>query len=103
MTMEAHHVLEGSIFIIGKGAKVQFDTGTIGANLISAAIVTTQGIPCTEMKEPIKILRAMKGSRFPRHKECTIDLAVGKIQTIGKKMVVDTLAKYDTLIGMLFL
>jgi len=59
-TMKAHYALEGTMFINGKEAKALFDTQTIGANLISAAIVTTHGIPCTEMKEPTKILMAMK-------------------------------------------
>ena len=62
-TIKAPHALEGTMFINGKEARVLFDTGTIGANLISAAFVTTHGIPCTAMKEPTKILMAMKGSR----------------------------------------
>ena len=49
------------MFINGKEANVLFDTGTIGANLISAAFVTTNGIPCIELKEPTKIPMAMKG------------------------------------------
>jgi len=44
-TIKAHHALEGTMFINGKEAKVLFDTGTIGARLISAALVTTHGIP----------------------------------------------------------
>jgi len=61
-TIKTHHALEGTMFINGKEAKVLFDRGTIGANLISAAFVTTHGIPCIELKEPTKILMAMKGS-----------------------------------------
>jgi len=59
-TIKVHHALEGTMFINGKEAKVLFDTGMIGASLISAAIVTTNGIRCIEMKEPTKILMAMK-------------------------------------------
>jgi len=77
-TIKALHALEGTMFINGKEAKVLFDTGTIGATLISAAFVTTHGIPGIEMKEPTKILMAMKGSRSESNKECTVDLAVGK-------------------------
>ena len=102
-TIKAHHALEGTMFINGKEARVLFDTGTIGANLISAAFVTAHGIPCTAMKEPIKILMAMKGSRSESYKECTVDLAVDKLQTKGNKMLVGNLAKYDALIGMPFL
>jgi len=45
---------------------------------------------------------AMKGSRSESHKECTVDLAVGKLQRKGKKMLVQDLAKYDALIEMPF-
>jgi len=44
-TIKALLALEGTMFINGKEAKVLFDTGTIGASLISAAFVTTHGIP----------------------------------------------------------
>ena len=93
------------MFINGKEARVLFDTGIIGANLISAAFVTTHGIPCTAMnlKEPTKILMAMKGSQSESHEECTVDLAVDKLQMEGNKMLVGNLAKYDALIGMPFL
>ena len=60
-TIKAHYAPDETRFINGKEARVLFDTGTIGANLISAAFVTTDGIPCTAMKEPTKILMAMKG------------------------------------------
>ena len=66
-TIKAHYTLEGSMFINGKEARVLFDTGTIGANWISAAFVTTHGVPCTAMKEPLKIVMAMKGSRSESH------------------------------------
>jgi len=102
-TIKALHALEDTMFINGKRAKVLFDTGTIGASLISAAFVTTHGIACIEMKEPTKILMAMKGSRSESNKECTVDLGVGKLHTKGNLMLVGNLAKYDALIGMPFL
>jgi len=102
-TIKAHHALEGTMFINGKETKVLFDTGTIGASLISAAFVTTHGIPCIEMKEPTKILMALKGSRSESNKECTVELAVGKLHTKGNKMLVGNLVKYDALTGMPFL
>jgi len=67
------------MFINGKKAKVLFDTGTIEANLISAAFVTTHGIPCIELKEPTKILMVMKGSRSKSNKECNVNLTIGKL------------------------
>jgi len=39
--IKAQNALEGTMFINGKEAKVLFDTGMIGANLISARFVTT--------------------------------------------------------------
>jgi len=102
-TIKRHHALEATMFINGKEAKVLFDTGTIGASLSSAAFVTTHGIPCIEMKAPTKILMAIKGSRSERNKECTVDLAVGKLHRKGNKGLVGNLAKYNGLIGMPFL
>jgi len=102
-TIKAHHALEGTMFINGKEGKVLFNTRTIGANLISAAFVTTDGIPCIELKEPTKILMAMKGSRSESIKECTVNITVGKVQTKGNKMLGGNLARYDALIGMPFL
>jgi len=102
-TIEAHYPLEGTMFLNGKEAKLLFDTGTIGARLISAAFVTTHSIPGIEMKEPTKIRMAMKGSRSESNKECTVDLAVGKLHSKGAKMLVGSRAKYDALIGMPFL
>jgi len=102
-TIKAHHALEGTMFINRIEAKILFDTGMIGANLIRAVFVTTHSIPCIEIKEPTNLLMAMKGSRFESHKECTVDLVVGKLQTKGTKILVGNLAKYDALIGMPFL
>jgi len=102
-TIKAHHALEGNMFINGTEAQVLFDTGMIGASLISTAFVTTDGIPGIEMKEATMILMAMKGSRSESNKECTVDPAVGKLYTKGNKMLVGNLARYDALTGMAFL
>jgi len=91
--IKAHNALEGTMFSNGKEANVLFDTGTIGASLISAAFVTTHCVPCIEMKEPTKILMAMKGSRSESNRECTVHLALGKLHTKGNKMLVGNLAK----------
>jgi len=82
--INTHHALEGRMFINGQEAKVPCDTGMIEANLISPALVTTHGIPCTVMKEPTKILMAIKGTLSKSHKECTVDLAVGKLHPKSK-------------------
>ena len=92
-TIKAHHALEGTMFINGKEARVLFDTGTIGAYLISAGFVTTHGIPCSTMNEPTKILMAMKGSRSESEKEYVVNIAVDKLQTKGNKILVGNLTE----------
>lgn len=74
--IKADPALEGTMFINRKEATVLFDTETRGVNLISAVFVTTHGILSTMMKEPTKILLAMKGSQSESHKECRVDLSV---------------------------
>jgi len=101
--IKPHGSLEGMIHLNGKEAKVLFDTGTIGANIVSAHIVTTHGIPCTEMAKPTKIHMAMKGSRSESQKECSVEISVGKMKVPNTKMIIGNLAKYDALIGMPFL
>ena len=98
--VKANEALEGTVYINGKEARVLFDTGTIGANLISAAFVTTHGIPCKEMEKPTKIHMAMKGSRSESQKDCVVSITAGSFQTKDTKMLVGNLAKYDALIGM---
>jgi hypothetical protein len=55
------------------------------------------------MQTPTKIHMAMKGSRSESQKEDQIDVVVGKMKLPNTKMIVGSLAKYDALIGMLFL
>ena len=53
-TIKAYHALKRTIITNGKEARVLFVIGKIGVNLISIAFVTTHGIPCTAMKEPLR-------------------------------------------------
>jgi hypothetical protein len=101
--IKPHSSLEGTILLNGKEARVLFDTGTIGANIISTHFVTTHGVPCTDMQTPTKIHMAMKGSRSESQKECQVEVSVGKMKVPNTKMIVGSLAKYDALIGMPFL
>jgi hypothetical protein len=58
-------------------AKVLFDTGTTGTNLISNAFVQTNGIR-TEAMQPLVIIRlAMKGSKTVAKDQvtCTVKIA----------------------------
>ena len=84
-------------------SKSHVDTEMIGVNLISATFVTTHCIPFNVMKEPTIILIAREGLRPERHKECTIDHVVDKLQTKGHNMLVGNLVNYHILIGMPFL
>jgi len=101
--IKPHGSLEGTIHLNGKEAKVVFDTGTIGANIVSAHFVTRHVIPCTEMAKPTKIHMAMKGLRSKGQKECSVETSVGKMKVPNTKMIIENLAKYDALIGMPFL
>ena len=98
--IKPHGSLEGMIHLNGKEVKVLFDTGTIGAHIVSAHFVTPHGIPCIEMAKPTKIHMAMKGSRSERQKECSVEISVGKMKVPNTKMIIGNLAKYDALIGM---
>jgi len=51
--------LEGTMHLNGKEAKVPFDTGMIGANIVSAHFIARHEIPCIEMAKPTKIHMAM--------------------------------------------
>ena len=102
-TLQANHLLKGRIFINGKEARVLFDEGMKGGNLISATFVTTNSIPGTLMKESIKIRMGMNGSLSGSHKESTVHLTVGKMQTRRNPMLVRNLANYNALIGIPFL
>jgi len=51
-----HHtswLLVGTIDLNRKEAKVLFDTGTIGDNIVSTHFVGTHRIPCIEMAQPM--------------------------------------------------
>jgi len=84
--IKPHGSLERMIHLNGKETKVLFDTGTIGANIVSAHFVSTHGIPCIEMAKPTKIHMAMKGSRSESQKECSVEISVGKMKLPNTKM-----------------
>ena len=54
--------LEGRIRIAGQEARVLFDTGAIGRDIISATFVLTYRIPTKEMKQPVVVHMGMMGS-----------------------------------------
>jgi len=103
VNLKPHGSLEETIHLNGKEAKLLFDTGTIGANIVSAHFVTTHGIPCIEMAKPTKIDMAMKGSRSESQKKCSVEISVGKMRVPNTTMIIGNLPKYDALIGMPFL
>jgi len=98
--LKPHGSLEGTIHLTGKEAKVLFDTGTIGANIVRPHVVTTHGIPCINMAKLTKINMAMEGSRSESQKEYSVEISVGKMKVPNTKMIIRKLANYDALIGM---
>jgi len=101
--LKPHGSLEGTINLNGKEAKVLFDTGTIGANIVSAHFVTTHGIQFIETAKYTKIHMAMNGSRSESQKECSVEILVGRMRVPNTEMIFGNLAKYDALVGMPFL
>src|SRR5688572_22553519 len=95
--------LEGTILINGHKARVLFDTGTVGTDLISNTFITTHGIPTTELKNPANIRMAVKGSRCSAHRQCMTTIRIGKIEIKDNPMTALNLDSYDALLGMEFL
>jgi len=100
---ESKKALEGTIKINGHNARVLFDTGTIGENILSAAFVTTHGLETKVLEGELWILMAMKGSQSTSSKQCVVNIESGKMRTRNNRMIVGNLAKYEALIGMEFL
>src|SRR5207253_5587894 len=78
--MKPSVALEGRIRIAGREARVLFDTGAIGRDIISATFVSTYGIPTEEMKQPVVVHMVMKGSRSNSQKQCKVDIEIGRIE-----------------------
>jgi len=104
-TTKAKKAWEGTIRINGHDARVLFDTGTIGEDIlqVSAAFVTTHSMETKALEGELRILMAMKGSQSTSSKQCVVDIVIGKMRTRNKRMIVGNLAKYDALIGIEFL
>jgi len=102
-TTKAKKALEGTIKINGHDARVLFNTGTIGEDILRAAFVTTHGGETKALEGELRILMAMKGSQSTSSKQSVVDIEVGKMRTRNNRMIVGNLAKYDALIGMKFL
>jgi len=95
--------LEGTILINGNKARVLFDTGTVGTDLISNTFITTHGIPTTELKEAANLRMAVKGFRCSAHRMCKATIKIGKIEIKYNPMTALNLDSYDALLGMEFL
>jgi len=101
-TTKAKKALEGTIRINGYDAKVLFDTGTIGEDILNAAFITTHGVETNVLEGELQILMTMKGSQSTSSKQCVVDIEIGKMCTRNNRMIVGKLAKYDALIGIEF-
>jgi len=99
-TAKAKKALEGMIRINGHDARVLFDTGTSGEDILSAAFVTTHRVETKALEGELRILMAMKGSQYTSSKQCVVDVEIGKMRTRNNRMIVGNLATYDALIRM---
>ena len=98
-TAKAKKASEGMIRINGHDARVLFDIGTIGEDILSAAFVTTHGVDTKALEGELPILMVMKGSQSTSSKQCIVDIEIGKMRTRNNRMIFDNLPKYDALIG----
>jgi len=99
-TAKAKKALEGTIRMNGRDARVLFNTGTIGGDILSAAFVTTHGVETKALEGELRILMAMKGSQYTSSKQCVVDVEIGKMRTRNNRMMVGNLTTYDALIRM---
>jgi len=53
----------------GHDARVRFDTGTIGEEILSTAFVTTHGVETKALEAELRILMAMKRSQSTSSKQ----------------------------------
>jgi len=102
-TAKTKKALEGTIRINSHNARVLFDTGTIGEDILSAAFVTTYGVETKALEGELRILMAMKGSQSTSSKQCVVDIEIEKMRTRNNRIIVGNLTKYDAMIRMEFL
>jgi len=95
--------LEANININGHQARVLFDTGTIGTDLLSNRFITTHNIPYESLTKPRTLKMAVKGSRSSANHKCNVSLEIGTHKFTPAAMMVTTLDTYDALIGFNFL
>jgi hypothetical protein len=95
--------LEANININGHQARVLFDTGTIGTDLLSNRFISTHNIPYELLTKPRTLKMADKGSRSLANYKASVILEIGKYKFTPAPMMVTTLDTYDALIGFNFL
>ena len=95
--------LEATIRIDGHDARVLFDTGTIGFNLISNRFITTHNMPYEPLSKPVTLKMAVKGSRSSANNKCKAKVEIGRHSFSPTHMTISSLDTYDALIGYNFL
>src|SRR3954470_8397010 len=80
--------LESVIHINGKPARTLFDTGTIGADLISNRFIITHNIPYTPLKMQTSFKMSVKGSRSSTNHSMEAEIQMGKARFPKQSMLV---------------
>ena len=93
-------VLEFTLFINGKPARVLANTGTIGGTLISNKFVTTHNIPYTANTNLVALKMAVKGSRSTSNYKVKVMIHLGKMKIRDVEMMVTSVSDYDVLLSM---
>jgi hypothetical protein len=84
-------------------AKVLFDTGTTGTNLLSNAFVQTNGIQTEAMQPPVIIRLATKGSKTVAKDQVTCTMEIAPQIRVKTQFLVVPIKEYQAIMGMPFL
>jgi hypothetical protein len=84
-------------------AKVLFDTGTTGTNLLSNAFVQTNGIQTEAMQPPVIIRLATKGSKTVAKDQVTCTVEIAPQIKVKTQFLVVPIKEYQAIMGMPFL
>jgi hypothetical protein len=89
--------------INNRKAKVLFDTGTTGTNLLSNAFFQTNGIQRKAMQPPVIIRLATKGSKTVAKDQVTCTVEIAPQIKVKTQFLVVPIKEYQAIMGMPFL
>jgi hypothetical protein len=84
-------------------AKVLFDTGTTGTNLLSNVFVQTNGIQTEAMQPPVIIRLPTKGSKTVAKDQVTCTVEIAPQIRVKTQFLVVPIKEYQAIMGMPFL